>query len=387
MLALLPLLALAADPWLSIPGTAGPGKGKTVVLISGDEEYRSEESMPAMARILAERHGFQCTVLFSVNKQTGEIDPSVDDNIPGLEALKDADLMVVFTRYRHLPEDQMAKFVEYVESGRPVIGVRTATLGADGHVTLDYALLDEDLDLLKGATILFQVGHPPITYPDGTSDTVKHAAELDFFYQWRDHLIEHGVDFGQYAFYINDEPGLDFGKSIPNYLEVAQLFREADPRFRIYVDPVPSLAWDDFQKLFPYVDVWCPNMRLVNGLLCKDPRIEAIMHSGKPVWSYECVAQVKSLSPLLYNRAKGWRAYYFGLSGIGTWTFSTTSRDHWLPGKAKDEEYALVYPGPRPVRSVRCSPTVGWPPAAATCIEFTRRTIASASSMFTPACL
>ncbi len=118
-------------PWLTYKGRHGPGKGKRIVFVTGDEEYRSEESMPAMARILAERHGFQCTVLFSVNKQTGEIDPSVDDNIPGLEALKDADLMVVFTRYRHLPEDQMAKFVEYVESGRPVIGVRTATHAFD----------------------------------------------------------------------------------------------------------------------------------------------------------------------------------------------------------------------------------------------------------------
>ena len=76
-------------PWLTYKGRHGPGKGKRIVFVTGDEEYRSEESMPAMARILAERHGFQCTVLFSVNKQTGEIDPSVDDNIPGLEALKE----------------------------------------------------------------------------------------------------------------------------------------------------------------------------------------------------------------------------------------------------------------------------------------------------------
>ena len=121
----------AEEPWLTYKGGSGPGKGKRIVFITGDEEYRSEESMPAMAKILAQRHGFHCTVLFSINRETGEIDPAVPDNIPGLDALKDADLMVVFTRFRHLPEDQMAKFVAYVDSGRPVIGIRTATHAFD----------------------------------------------------------------------------------------------------------------------------------------------------------------------------------------------------------------------------------------------------------------
>ena len=117
----------AEIPWLTCKGGNGPGKGKRIVFVTGDEEYRSEESMPAMAQILAKRHGFECTVLFAINPETGEIDPKVDNNIPGLDALKTADLMVVFTRFRHLPTEQMAKFVEYVNSGRPVIGVRTAT--------------------------------------------------------------------------------------------------------------------------------------------------------------------------------------------------------------------------------------------------------------------
>ncbi|MCX8496242.1 MAG: ThuA domain-containing protein [Akkermansiaceae bacterium] len=118
----------AADaPYLSYKGGNGPGKGKRIVFVTGDEEYRSEESMPAMARILAQRHGFECIVLFAVDPKTGFIDPKIADNIPGLDTLKTADLMVVFTRFRQLPEAEMAKFVDYVNSGRPVIGVRTAT--------------------------------------------------------------------------------------------------------------------------------------------------------------------------------------------------------------------------------------------------------------------
>ena len=118
--------AMAADPWVVYEGTDGPGKGKHVVLISGDEEYRSEEALPQLGKILAKRHGFTCTVLFPIGKD-GSIDPDRNDNIPGLEALRSADLMIIATRFRNLPDDQMKEVVDYVESGRPIIGMRTAT--------------------------------------------------------------------------------------------------------------------------------------------------------------------------------------------------------------------------------------------------------------------
>jgi Trehalose utilisation len=101
--------------------------GKEIVLIAGDQEYRSEESIPALAKILETRHGFHCTVLYSINRQTGAIDPSTMDNIPGLEALRKADLMILFTRYLELPDDQMKEIIDYTNSGRPIVGLRTAT--------------------------------------------------------------------------------------------------------------------------------------------------------------------------------------------------------------------------------------------------------------------
>ncbi len=114
-------------PWVVYEGDEGPGRGKKVVLISGDEEYRSEEVLPALGRILAKHHGFHCTVLFAVDPKTGEINPNQSDNIPGLEALDNADLMVLFTRFRNLPDEQMKHIADYVESGKPVVGMRTAT--------------------------------------------------------------------------------------------------------------------------------------------------------------------------------------------------------------------------------------------------------------------
>ena len=119
----------AGDQWVVLAGENGPGKGKHIVFVIGDDEYRSEDSMPQMAKILAVHHGYKCTVLLPINKQSGEIDPRTMDNIPGLEALKTADLMVIFTRFRELPDDQMKHIVDYIDSGRGVVGLRTATHG------------------------------------------------------------------------------------------------------------------------------------------------------------------------------------------------------------------------------------------------------------------
>jgi hypothetical protein len=130
----LTLLAHAADPqqWVVYEGKDGPGKGKHVVLIAGDEEYRSEEYMPLLGKILAERHGFKCTVVFPVDPSTGEINPKHGKNIPGLEALASADLMIIGTRFRALPDDQMKHVDDYLKAGKPVIGMRTATHAFNG---------------------------------------------------------------------------------------------------------------------------------------------------------------------------------------------------------------------------------------------------------------
>ncbi len=119
--------AWAHDSWVVYEGREGPGKGKRIVLVSGDEEYRSEETLPQLGKILAQHHGFRCTVLFAIDPKDGTINPNVTNNIPGLEALKSADLMIIFTRFRNLPDEQMQHLVDYIESGRPIIGLRTAT--------------------------------------------------------------------------------------------------------------------------------------------------------------------------------------------------------------------------------------------------------------------
>ncbi|MGL4419425.1 MAG: ThuA domain-containing protein [Gemmataceae bacterium] len=121
-------LASADDLWLTIPGSPKqPGSGKKVVLVSGDEEYRSEQTLSQLAQILAKQHGFDCTVLFAIDPKDGSVNPNQVNNIPGLEALENADLLILFTRFRNLPDAQMKFIADYVESGKPVIGLRTST--------------------------------------------------------------------------------------------------------------------------------------------------------------------------------------------------------------------------------------------------------------------
>ena len=130
--------------WLTYPGGEGPGKGKRIVLIAAEQEYRSEQSMPMLAKILSTHHGFNCTVLFGVNER-GEVDPTLPvypekgkeaefkpHHIPSLEQLASADLVIFFTRLLTLPESELETIVKYVDSGKPIIALRTANHGFRG---------------------------------------------------------------------------------------------------------------------------------------------------------------------------------------------------------------------------------------------------------------
>jgi len=132
-------ILLLAGALLTQLDAASPGNGKHIVLVSGDDEYRSEEGLPQLAKILSTRHGFRCTVLYAIDPKDGTIKPDLHTNIPGLEALDTADLMVLLIRFRDLPDSQMKHIVDYVESGRPIIGLRTATHAFDLKSSPTYA--------------------------------------------------------------------------------------------------------------------------------------------------------------------------------------------------------------------------------------------------------
>jgi hypothetical protein len=129
--ALLPLLccslmAAAPERWITYEGQAGPGHGKHIVLLSGDEEYRSEEALPFLAKILSQRHGFRCTVLFALDPD-GTINPDNATSVPGAEALDSADAIVMLLRFRAWPDESMKHFADAYMRGVPIIALRTST--------------------------------------------------------------------------------------------------------------------------------------------------------------------------------------------------------------------------------------------------------------------
>jgi uncharacterized protein len=115
------LLILAAGIGLAAQNRPATARAPHVVFVTGDDEYRSEISMPMIAAILEKRHGLRTSVAYA--KPT----PQTKDHIEGLEALASADLMVMFLRYRALPDAQLKQILAYVKSGKPLVGFRTST--------------------------------------------------------------------------------------------------------------------------------------------------------------------------------------------------------------------------------------------------------------------
>jgi type 1 glutamine amidotransferase len=120
------LIARAEQDWIQYPAADGPGKGKHIVLISGDEEYRSEDGLPMLGKILSRHHGFKCSVLFSVSPD-GFIDPNAGTSLSNPEAIDSADAIVMLTRFRKWPDETMKRFDAAMKRGVPVIGMRTST--------------------------------------------------------------------------------------------------------------------------------------------------------------------------------------------------------------------------------------------------------------------
>ncbi len=110
---------------ITFEGTEGPGVGKHIVMLAGDHEYRSEEILPAMARILARHYGFKTSVFFTLDEE-GYIQPG-SSIIKGLEALETADLIVMGLRFQNFPHAEMQHIVNYLDRAGPVIGLRTST--------------------------------------------------------------------------------------------------------------------------------------------------------------------------------------------------------------------------------------------------------------------
>jgi len=250
--------AAAATP-LVYEGGGGPGKGKHVVFIASDHEYKSEEILPALARILSKHHGFKSTVLFGLDETTGDIKPG-NSFIPGTGALKTADLMVIFTRFQNLPAEQMQPVVDYLKRGGPVVGLRTATHGFkipkdSPFAKFDYGNKDADFTGGFGRQILGEtwVGHYGPNH--------KSSTRLDIVPEKAGHPVLTGVK----------NPWSELGAYNAYPIEGSEILAMAQP----LAGMTPDSPNDDTKK--PMAGAWVRTYRSESG---KEGRVFASTYGG-----------------------------------------------------------------------------------------------------------
>ena len=152
------VLLLAAFACLGREEVCAAEKGKPlkVCLLSGCAEYKTEESLPPFQKYLEQNFNVTCT--WAVRK--------ANDDLPGLEQLDDCDVAFVYIKRMQLAGEQLERFKKYATSGRPIVGVRTAS-----HAVQTW--LDFDRDVLGGN----YKGHQPVgpvTKIELTADAGKH---------------------------------------------------------------------------------------------------------------------------------------------------------------------------------------------------------------------
>jgi type 1 glutamine amidotransferase len=110
------------------------GDAPNIVFISGEFEYHSRETFPKFAGELQRDYNVKTTVL---NRPEDE----KVQNIPGLEKLADADLVILMIRRMVLPEEQLGQIKRYLDSGKPLIGLRTASHSFENWKEFDHEVL------------------------------------------------------------------------------------------------------------------------------------------------------------------------------------------------------------------------------------------------------
>lgn len=99
-----------------------------LVIVSAEDEYQTEETLPRFAAAHLGQE-FRVSFVFGhpVPKNAPPEQSRLRYDIPGLEVLDQADVLLVSVRRRPLPKEQLDRFRQYVAAGKPVVGIRTAS--------------------------------------------------------------------------------------------------------------------------------------------------------------------------------------------------------------------------------------------------------------------
>ena len=259
------------------------GLGNTrIVFVTGDEEYRSEESMPMLAEILKRDFGGDIRVCYALNDE-GIIDPNRLDHIEGIDAVKDADLVVLYTRFRQLPDDQLAFITEYAKTGKPMVGFRTST-----HA-FRYEGDSPHAKTMNDAWPIEVFGQKWITHHGHHGDNEQRLTDVTNVKKMRNHPVLRGVEpFEAYSWLYHVDGG---GDRLPSDAQVLTMGKslisgheQAGRTDRFPLDqPVSWIIERDDRGSYP---IACTSLRqhtrtISVSLLCADRRSTAF--SGRSV--------------------------------------------------------------------------------------------------------
>lgn len=213
---------------------ADSANGKHIVLLAGDEEYRSEESLPMLGKILSQRHGFKCTVKFCLGHEVGYyIDPNNQKGLVGLDILESADLLILSLRFRTPSKEEAAHITAYLDAGKPIIGLRTSTHAFNGKGSFG-SLSYGDFGLkIMGETWVSHHGKHKVQGARGVIEDGKD-----------DHPILNSVSD---VFAPSDVYGVTHLTDVDNVLMRGAVTETLDPKSKILEgernDPMQPLAW------------------------------------------------------------------------------------------------------------------------------------------------
>ena len=220
LLVLLLTTAVSATSLLAQDEAAKP----KVVFLTGDEEYRSEESMPMLARILRRDFDFDVSVGFSVDEH-GFVDPNAAESLTGTEELADADLMVLFLRFRRPDKETFQHVLDFLATGKPVVAFRTSTHAFRFASGSDWASWGSQPDPTfihsfgDGKLIRELVGQRWITHHGHFSDGHDPLTEVTLESSQTDHPILRGVfPFAAYSWLYHVHGGGDTVAGDPTFL-------------------------------------------------------------------------------------------------------------------------------------------------------------------------
>src|SRR5207253_2136849 len=132
-LCLLMLAALLVGLGIA-PNQAGEAKPLRVCLIAGSKEYEPDKSLAGLQQHLEKNYAVACTRAFATS----------ETNLPGLENLDACDVAVLFTRRLKLEGEQLERIKKYCRSGKPLVGIRTASHAVQTWLDLDKEILGGD---------------------------------------------------------------------------------------------------------------------------------------------------------------------------------------------------------------------------------------------------